>query len=101
MARPKRLGSVCATMPELGTTVGKTERGILSKASSSSSQARVCKLNRSVREALLGSVTCVWPLVRFQTSQLSTVPKASSPRSARVRAPGMLSSSQASLVPEK
>ena len=37
----------------------------------------------------------------FQTSQLSMVPKASSPFSAFSRAPGMLSSSHCSLVAEK
>ena len=54
-----------------------------------------------VREALLGSVTCSAPPVSFQISQVSMVPKASSPRSARSRAPGTLSSSQRSLLPEK
>ena len=54
-----------------------------------------------VREALLTSVTCTLPPVSCQISQLSTVPKASSPRSAAARAPGTLSSSQRSLVPEK
>jgi hypothetical protein len=41
------------------------------------------------------------PPVRFQISQLSMVPKASSPASARARAPSTLSSSHAILVPEK
>ena len=54
-----------------------------------------------MREALLTSVTCSAPPVRFQISQLSTVPNASSPRSARARAPGTWSSSQASFVAEK
>ena len=36
----------------------------------------------------MASVTCSAPPVRFQTSQVSTVPKQSSPRSARSRAPG-------------
>ena len=84
-----------------GTTSGSTEGGIRSSASSSSSQSWVCRLNSSVREALLASVACTRPPVRFQTSQLSIVPKASSPFSARARAPGTLSSSHSSLVPAK
>ena len=58
-------------------------------------------LKSSVREALLESVTCSRPAVSCQTSQLSMVPNASSPASARARAPGTLSRIQASLVPEK
>ena len=58
-------------------------------------------LKSSVREALLASVTWASPPVRRQASQVSMVPKASSPRSARARAPGTVSRSQASLVPEK
>ena len=54
-----------------------------------------------VREALLGSVTWVAPPVKFQISQLSTVPKASLPASARARAPSTLSKIQAILLPEK
>ena len=58
-------------------------------------------LNSIVRDALLTSVTCVAPPVSFQTSQVSTVPNASSPASARARAPGTLSRIHATLVPEK
>ncbi len=54
-----------------------------------------------VREAFDGSVMCSRPAVRRQARKVSTVPKASSPCSARARAPGTLSSSQASFVPEK
>ncbi|CAM5702959.1 hypothetical protein SALBM135S_02310 [Streptomyces alboniger] len=57
-----------------------------------------------VRPALVTSVTCLPPSVppvRFQMSQESMVPKAISPRSARARSPGTLSSSQAALGPEK
>jgi hypothetical protein len=43
----------------------------------------------------------VRPPLNFQMSQLSIVPQASSPRSARSRTPGTFSSSQAILVPEK
>ena len=41
----------------------------------------------SVREALVASVACTRPPVSRQSRKLSTVPKASSPRSARARAP--------------
>src|SRR6267143_920104 len=41
-----------------------------------------------VREALLGSVTWSLPPESCHASQVSTVPKASSPRSARARRPG-------------
>jgi hypothetical protein len=58
-------------------------------------------LNSIVRDALLGSVTWTFPLVSFQTSQESTVPKASRPASAAARAPGTLSRIQATLLPEK
>ena len=58
-------------------------------------------LNSIVRDALVTSVMCVAPLVSCQTSQLSMVPKASSPASARARAPGTLSRIQATLLPEK
>ena len=54
-----------------------------------------------VRLALLGSVTCTLPRVKFQMSQVSTVPKHSSPRSARARAPSTLSRIHFALVAEK
>ena len=54
-----------------------------------------------VREAFDTSVTCTSPLVRFHTSQLSTVPKRSSPFSALSRAPGTFWSIQRILVAEK
>ena len=54
-----------------------------------------------VRLALVASVACTRPPVSRQSSQVSTVPKASRPAAAAARAPGTLSSSQASLVAEK
>ena len=69
--------------------------------SNSSSHSSVWMLNSMVREALVTSVTCSPCCVRFQTSQLSTVPKASLPWLARSRAPGTLSSIQRILVAEK
>ena len=55
----------------------------------------------SVRDAFETSVAWTLPPVRFQMSQVSTVPKASSPFSARSRAPGTRSKSHAIFVAEK
>jgi hypothetical protein len=77
---------------------GSTARGMPHSASRSSSQSSERTSMSIVREALETSVTWTSPRVRRATSQLSTVPKASSPRSARSRAPGTCSSSQASLL---
>ena len=52
-----------------------------------------------VRLALVTSVTC--SPVSFQISQLSMVPKSTSPRSARSRRPSTSSSSQRSFGPAK
>src|SRR5262249_31533706 len=76
-------------------------RGAGSSRSSWSSLSLVWMLKRSVREALETSVTWVRLPVSCQTSHVSTVPNASSPRAARSRAPGTSSSSHASLVPLK
>ena len=56
---------------------------------------------QSVREAFDGSVACTAPPVSCQSSHVSTVPKHSSPRSARGRSAGSWSSIQRILVPEK
>jgi len=70
-------------------------------AASSSSHAPVLRLSSWVREALVESVTCTAPSVSFQISQVSMVPAASSPASARARAPSTWSSSHAILLAEK
>ena len=75
--------------------------GTFNSFSRSSSHCSVWMLNSIVRDALVTSVMCVAPLVSFQTSQLSMVPKASLPASALARAPGTLSRIQATLLPEK
>ena len=75
--------------------------GMPKKSSSSRSHSRVWMLKIMVREALDTSVTCTSPRVRFHTSQLSTVPKRSSPRLAFSAAPGTLRSIQRILVAEK
>ena len=54
-----------------------------------------------VRLAFVTSVAWTCPYVRVQTSQLSTVPKASSPLSACSRAPGTLSRIHLILLAEK
>ena len=51
--------------------------------------------------ALVTSVVCTLPWVKFQINQLSTVPKANSPASARLRMLGSLSRIHLILVPEK
>src|SRR6266480_3862857 len=82
-------------------TAGNTERGTPNSLSSASSQSPVRRLKSMVRDALLGSVTCTRPPVRFHTSHESTVPNASLPAFALARAPGTLRSSHSSFVPEK
>ena len=54
-----------------------------------------------VREALVASVQWRPPPVSRHSRKVSTVPKASSPASARARAPATLSRIHASLVAEK
>jgi len=101
MAPPSTSASVWPKSALDGSTSGMSERGMRRSASSSSSHWLVRTLNSMVRLALLTSVTWRLPPVSCQMSQLSTVPKASSPRSAASRAPGTWSSSHCSLVPEK
>ena len=90
----------CASIDE-GSTRGRHAAGTPNRSSMASSHWAVRRLSSSVRLALVTSVTWARPAVSFQASQLSMVPKHSSPRSARARAPGTWSSSQASLVAEK
>ena len=92
IAAPPR-PSVVVTSPTISLdqqTFGSMLAGIPKILSSSSSHSPFTMLKSSVRDALVTSVTCRVPLVRCQISQLSTVPNASSPRSARARAPGTL-----------
>ncbi len=98
---PNSAGTVWPTTSLERATRGSTAAGMRNRRNSSSSQHPSWMLNSRVREALLMSVTCALPPVSCHTSQLSMVPKASSPRSARSRAPGKVSSSQASLLAEK
>ena len=91
----------CATTAQESTTVGRQAGGTPNMSSISASHWPVCRSSSSVRLALETSVRCAAPPVSFQISQLSTVPNASSPACARVRAPGTFSRSHASLVAEK
>ena len=78
--------------------------GMPISAAMSGAHASVSRSISMVRDALVTSVTCTPPSappVRFHTSQLSIVPNASSPASARARAPSTLSSSQRTFGPAK
>src|SRR5438874_1371780 len=65
-------------------TSGSIDRGTPKRSSSSTSHSHFAMSSNIVREALLTSVTCTFPPVRFQTSQESTVPNASLPALALV-----------------
>ena len=82
-------------------TAGIMDSGMSSSSSSSLSHSSVWILKSMVRDALETSVICTSPRVSCQTSQLSTVPKRSSPARAFSRAPGTLSSIHLILVAEK
>ena len=101
ISAPRMALSAYPNSPLLSFTSGKSEAGILRRRSSSSSQRCSMMLNMSVRPALVGSVAWTLPPVRRDSRKQSIVPNASSPRSARARAPDTLSRIQASLVPEK
>ncbi|CFE02707.1 Uncharacterised protein [Bordetella pertussis] len=85
---PSHSGRVSPMRALLGAMRGNMPRGMFKRARISSDQSWACRSNSMVREALLGSVLCTAPPVSCQTSQVSIVPKASSPRSAILRAPG-------------
>ena len=93
--------SVAPKSPALSRTSGNTARGTPNSLSNSASQSNVFKFNSMVREALVVSVACTRPLVRFQISQLSMVPNAISPAFAFCRAPFTFFRSHSSLVAEK
>ena len=89
---------VSPMIPEESQTIGIMDSGMPKKFSSSLSHCRVLMLKSMVLEALVTSVTCTLPPVRFQTSQESMVPKRSRPARALAIAPGTLSSIQRILV---
>ena len=83
---------------------GSIASGTPSSAAICSSHASVRRSISRVREALVTSVTCSppsGPPVMFQTSHESIVPNASSPASARSRAPSTWSRIQAIFGPAK
>ena len=82
-------------------TPGSMALGTWRMESSSSSHWPVWMSSIRVRLALDSSVTWTEPLVSFQMSQVSMVPKSSSPFSALALAPGTFSRIQRTLVPEK
>lgn len=89
------------TISALPTIVGRTCGGTRKSSQSHGSHASDSSPMSSVRDAFVASVTWTLPAVRRDTRKLSIVPNASSPASARARAPGVSSSSHASFVPEK
>ncbi len=83
---------------------GSIERGTSKAFRISSSHWSVSRSMKSVRDALVTSVTCTPPSVppvRFQRTQVSVVPNMSSPASAFSRAPSTFSRIQTIFVPEK
>ncbi len=83
---------------------GSIDSGMPMSAAMSGTHCSVSRSMSMVREALVTSVRCTpfaAPPLRFHTSQLSIVPNASSPASARARAPSTLSSSQRTFGPAK
>ena len=87
--------------PRGGHDIRQQRGGTPNSAQSSRPTRRSPMSSSSVREAFVTSVTCTRPPVSFQSSQESTVPQASSPASARARAPFTLSRIHAILVAEK
>ena len=85
----------------LSRTSGNILRGILNRASSSSSHSTVAIFSNKVREALVASVACTFPSVKRHNKKVSIVPNNNCPASARARAPSTLSNIQAIFVAEK
>ncbi len=100
-AWPSREGSQWPNTWLEANTCGSTLSGTRSRPSRVWSQ-RFARMSKSiVREAFVTSVACTCPPVSFHSSQLSMVPKASSPCAASAFAPGTWSRSQRTLVAEK
>src|SRR5262252_6444069 len=95
---PQTAGSVTASGPAVGATVGSIRAGMPNKSSIASSQALSARLNSIVRDAIDGSVTCAAPALSNQVSQQPTSPKSRSPRAAARLTSASSSSSQRSLV---
>ena len=89
----------CRRCALLSRTSGSSARGTRNRRHSSSSQRCAWMSNSEVRLALVTSVAWTAPPVSRQSRKLSMVPKASSPRSARSRAPGRCRGSRRSWSP--
>ena len=89
-----------ATTPAESTMAGSTWGGIRNASSTDSSQPDPSAARRPVTAALPGSVTWTAPPESVQASQVSTVPKASSPAADRLRSASARSRRKASLVAE-
>jgi hypothetical protein len=98
MRAPKLLLSPKTSLDE--RTSGRMVRGTSKILSNSSSQSPFWMLKSIVRDALLGSVMCWRPPVRFQTSQESTCRKQFAGFAAAF-APGTFLRIHWSFVPEK
>ena len=98
---PSTSGTVSPNSAAQSRTSGSTASGMSNRRSRSGSHRPARMSNSAVRAALVASVAWTRPPVSRHSRKLSTVPKASSPRSARARASGTLSSSHDSLVAEK
>ena len=77
-ARTPHRSEVTPTRPLDATTAGRASRGTCSRSHSSSSHASRRMSKSIVRLALVASVAWTSPPVRFQITQLSTVPRARS-----------------------
>ncbi len=93
--------SISAMNPADGFTSGSILRGTSNNASKSSSHSNRFISNKSVREAVDGSVTCNLPLVSDQSAQVSVVPNFSLPACACWRISGWFSKTHLSLGAEK
>ena len=100
-SRPPSTRDRLARASDRGHDSGSSARGMPSRSSSSSSQSPVAMSRAACGRRSVASVTCARRRVSLQASQQSTVPKASSPRSARARSAGRCRAASASLVPEK
>ncbi len=86
--------------PVESTMVGSMEAGIRSSSKTAASHAEPSRWTSPVTPAFDASLICNWPSDRVQATQESTVPKASSPRSARERSGSNWSRMAATLVAE-
>ena len=101
MGRPNRSGRVVPKSAAQSLTSGSIAMGMSNRPQMVCDQRPLWMSYSIVRAALVASVAWTAPPVRFQISQLSTVPKARSPACARSRAPSTWSRIHFSLVAEK